>query len=311
MVSDETILPGRPARKGPAIVPRRTRHERATQPRHAADHLREPDGHRRLRVRRIRGSGRGQAPRAARTLPAAWASAPCSGTSARDITVYRQGGVNFLVNEDPDSFAADFARAHGPSACGFAIRFQQPVRRGAAHRARQRWRGDRRQGSQQGDRRAGGQGHRRLHAVPGGPLRRRGQRVRRRLRADPGRRAGSEGLRPDLHRPPHAQPVLRQHAEVVGLLRAPVQLPRDPLLRHQGRQDRPGVQGDDRAGRRRAHPAQRIQRPEVADQRVPRRLQGRGHPAHRLLHRRHLRHGREDARVRASSSWTPRTPTST
>ncbi|HEY5612854.1 MAG TPA: 4-hydroxyphenylpyruvate dioxygenase, partial [Lysobacter sp.] len=38
----------------------------------------------------------------------------------RPITIYRQGGVNFLVNEDPDSFAADFARAHGPCACGFA-----------------------------------------------------------------------------------------------------------------------------------------------------------------------------------------------
>jgi 4-hydroxyphenylpyruvate dioxygenase len=45
----------------------------------------------------------------------------------RPITVYRQGGVNFLLNEDPDSFAADFARAHGPSACGFAIRFKQPA----------------------------------------------------------------------------------------------------------------------------------------------------------------------------------------
>lgn len=44
----------------------------------------------------------------------------------RPITVYRQGGVNFLVNEDPDSFAADFAKAHGPSACGFAIRFRKP-----------------------------------------------------------------------------------------------------------------------------------------------------------------------------------------
>ncbi|MEL1262803.1 4-hydroxyphenylpyruvate dioxygenase [Pseudoxanthomonas putridarboris] len=45
----------------------------------------------------------------------------------RPITVYRQGGVNFLVNEDPDSFAAGFARAHGPSACGFAIRFKHPA----------------------------------------------------------------------------------------------------------------------------------------------------------------------------------------
>lgn len=45
----------------------------------------------------------------------------------RPITVYRQNGVNFLVNEDPDSFAADFAAKHGPSACGFAIRFRKPA----------------------------------------------------------------------------------------------------------------------------------------------------------------------------------------
>ncbi|MGV8940640.1 MAG: 4-hydroxyphenylpyruvate dioxygenase [Lysobacter sp.] len=46
---------------------------------------------------------------------------------SRPITLYRQRGVNFLVNEDPDSFAADFAKAHGPSATGFAIRFQKPA----------------------------------------------------------------------------------------------------------------------------------------------------------------------------------------
>jgi len=46
---------------------------------------------------------------------------------SRPITVYRQGGVNFLLNEDPDSFAADFAAAHGPCACGFAIRFREPA----------------------------------------------------------------------------------------------------------------------------------------------------------------------------------------
>ncbi|MDE2224942.1 MAG: 4-hydroxyphenylpyruvate dioxygenase [Xanthomonadaceae bacterium] len=45
----------------------------------------------------------------------------------RPITVYRQNGVNFLLNEDADSFAADFAGAHGPCACGFAIRFRKPA----------------------------------------------------------------------------------------------------------------------------------------------------------------------------------------
>ena len=45
---------------------------------------------------------------------------------SRPITVYRQNVVNLLVNEDPDSFAADFAEKHGPSACGFAVRFSKP-----------------------------------------------------------------------------------------------------------------------------------------------------------------------------------------
>ncbi len=40
----------------------------------------------------------------------------------RPISTYRQGDCTFLINEDPDSFAADFVAKHGPSACGFAIR---------------------------------------------------------------------------------------------------------------------------------------------------------------------------------------------
>ena len=46
---------------------------------------------------------------------------------ARDITLFRQGRINFLLNETGDSFASHFAEAHGPSACGFAIRFQKPT----------------------------------------------------------------------------------------------------------------------------------------------------------------------------------------
>jgi 4-hydroxyphenylpyruvate dioxygenase len=58
--------------------------------------------------------------------------------TTKAITLYRQGGVNFLVNEEPGSFAADFAAQHGPCACGFAIRvedgeevFAKVVERGA------------------------------------------------------------------------------------------------------------------------------------------------------------------------------------
>ena len=44
----------------------------------------------------------------------------------RAITLFRQGTINFLLNEQADSFASDFAAQHGPSACGFAIRFGKP-----------------------------------------------------------------------------------------------------------------------------------------------------------------------------------------
>jgi 4-hydroxyphenylpyruvate dioxygenase len=42
--------------------------------------------------------------------------------ASRKITFYRQGGVNFLVNEEPDSFASEFAAKHGPCCTGFALR---------------------------------------------------------------------------------------------------------------------------------------------------------------------------------------------
>ncbi len=43
---------------------------------------------------------------------------------SKDVTLHRQGEVNFLVNAEPGSFAQQFAREHGPSACamGFRVR---------------------------------------------------------------------------------------------------------------------------------------------------------------------------------------------
>jgi 4-hydroxyphenylpyruvate dioxygenase len=38
------------------------------------------------------------------------------------VTLYRQGGINFIVNAEPDSFAQRFAKAHGPSICAIAFR---------------------------------------------------------------------------------------------------------------------------------------------------------------------------------------------
>src|SRR5690348_15178060 len=43
---------------------------------------------------------------------------------SKQVTVYRQGDVNFLINAEPASFAQSFARVHGPSICamGFRVR---------------------------------------------------------------------------------------------------------------------------------------------------------------------------------------------
>ena len=41
---------------------------------------------------------------------------------AKAITLYRQGDVNYLVNEEPGSHAANFAAAHGPCAPSMAFR---------------------------------------------------------------------------------------------------------------------------------------------------------------------------------------------
>lgn len=41
---------------------------------------------------------------------------------SKNVTLYRQNDVNFIVNAEPDSHGARFARAHGPSACAMAFR---------------------------------------------------------------------------------------------------------------------------------------------------------------------------------------------
>jgi 4-hydroxyphenylpyruvate dioxygenase len=41
---------------------------------------------------------------------------------SKDVTLHRQGDVNFLINAEPDSFGQQFARAHGPSVCAMAFR---------------------------------------------------------------------------------------------------------------------------------------------------------------------------------------------
>jgi len=54
---------------------------------------------------------------------------PVARHRSKRVTLYRQGDINFILNEEPGSLAAYFAQEHGPSACGMAFRVRD------AHRA--------------------------------------------------------------------------------------------------------------------------------------------------------------------------------
>jgi 4-hydroxyphenylpyruvate dioxygenase len=47
---------------------------------------------------------------------------------SKDVALFRQGEINFIVNSEPDSFSQEFARAHGPSICAIALRVKDAPR---------------------------------------------------------------------------------------------------------------------------------------------------------------------------------------
>ncbi len=51
---------------------------------------------------------------------------------SKDVTLYRQGDINFVLNNEPNSHAYYFAQEHGPSPCGMAFRVRD------AHKAYKR-----------------------------------------------------------------------------------------------------------------------------------------------------------------------------
>jgi len=43
---------------------------------------------------------------------------------SKDVTLYQQGDIHFILDAEPDSFAQAFARVHGPSICAIALRVE-------------------------------------------------------------------------------------------------------------------------------------------------------------------------------------------
>jgi 4-hydroxyphenylpyruvate dioxygenase len=51
----------------------------------------------------------------------------------KNVTLHRQGDINFIINAEPDGFGQRFAEQHGPSACAMAFRVRDAAQ--AFHRA--------------------------------------------------------------------------------------------------------------------------------------------------------------------------------
>ena len=47
---------------------------------------------------------------------------------SKNVTLYKQGDVNFILNSEADSFAQSFARVHGPSVCAMAFRVKNAAK---------------------------------------------------------------------------------------------------------------------------------------------------------------------------------------
>ena len=47
---------------------------------------------------------------------------PVARHRSKQVTLWRQGDINFIVNAEPESFAQSFQKVHGPSACAMAFR---------------------------------------------------------------------------------------------------------------------------------------------------------------------------------------------
>jgi hypothetical protein len=91
--------------------------------------LGQPARHRRLRVHRVRGAR----PAALGRLFESMGFTAVARHRSKNVLLYRQGEINFIVNAEPDSFAQSFARVHGPSICAIAFRVKDcGVRRTAS-----------------------------------------------------------------------------------------------------------------------------------------------------------------------------------
>ena len=190
---------------------------------------------------------------------------------SKNVQLWRQGDVNFVVNAEPDSFAQRFAAEHGPCACAMAFRVVDA--KYAYERALSL-------GAEPGETKVGpmelvdprDQGHRRLAALFRRPLWRQGLDLGCGFRLDRRARPEAGKVRPVLSRSSDPQCAARPHGSLGRLVSEAVQFPRHPLLQYRGQADRPDLARDDQPVRQDPHPDQRVARRQVADRGISARI---------------------------------------
>ena len=183
--------------------------------------------------------------------------APVARHRSKAITLYRQGDVNYLLNEEPGSHGARFAAAHGP--CAPSMAFRVADARAAFERSLSL-------GAEAADPADGpktldvpaikGIGGSLLYFVDRyGP---KGSAYDAEFEWLGGRdpKPEGDGLYYLDHLTHNVGP--RPDGPLGRVLRAALQLPRDPLLRHQGRIHGPVLPRADQPGRQDPHPDQRV-----------------------------------------------------
>ena len=200
---------------------------------------------------------------------------------AKDVDLWRQGGINLIANYEPRSPAAYFAAEHGPSACGMAFR---------VHDAAQAYDEALRRGAEPVETRTGVM-ELRIPAIRGIG----GAMIYLVDRYDDELSIYDIDFvyLPGVNRHPvGAGFTLIDHlthnvyggrmAHWASFYERNLQLPRNPLFRHQGRIYRTDLKGDDRARWQNTHSAERgRQGGGRADRGISARLQRRGYSAHR------------------------------
>ena len=192
---------------------------------------------------------------------------------SKNVTLHKQADCNFIINAEPGSYAEDYARDHGPSACAMAFRVKDAK---AAHERALKLgatnveiRGRRRRARHPGDR-----GHRRLAPVLRRPLR---------------RQRSIYDVDFDFH-PDWQQRMAEADSKLTYIDHLTHNVNRGQMatwadfyerlfnfreIRYfdiEGKVDRPVLQGDDLALRQDPHPAQREPGRQEPDRGVPARI---------------------------------------